>query len=194
MDPTQIKSFLPVKLICGIIASEQKYFKSGEELLERLFGKIDASSALFYFSFTDYYEKQMGKNLKRKFLSFAELRQPEELSEIKIKTNSLEEEIRQSFQAQRRVINLDPGYLTPSALILATTKDFSHRIPLQKGIYAHLELLFGKKEARTLNWTYPDFRTREYQEFFIQVRTIYLRQLRGSTRQQTSIIQGRDFS
>lgn len=172
------KPFSPVKLICGIIASKEPLFKKAEEHLVRLCSPVDLTSPLLDFKFTDYYEKQMGKNLKRKFLSFTRLISPEKLSEIKLQTNELEEDLRKEFQARHRVINLDPGYLTSSALIMATAKNFAHRVPLQNGIYANLELLFGKNEARTLDWTYPDFKTKEYQKFFMEVRQIYLRQLR----------------
>ena len=120
----------------------------------------------------------MGEGLKRKFISFAKIVAPENLSEIKIQTNILEEEIKKEFESVKRIVNLDPGYLTASALIIATAKDFSHRIPLQKGIFAHLELLFGRNEVNALSWTYPDFRTEEYQQFFLEVRKIYLQQLR----------------
>jgi len=174
----EAKPFSPVKLICGIIASEESIFKRAEEHLVQLYSSIDHTSPLLKFNFTDYYEKQMGKNLKRKFLSFAHLISPEKLGEIKLRTNELEEKIKEEQRASHRIINLDPGYLTPSALIIATVKDFAHRIPLQHGIYAHLELLFGKKDIHTLSWTYPDYQTEEYQNFFKAVRSVYLSQLR----------------
>jgi len=176
----EAKPFSPVKFICGIIASEEHVFEKGEEHLVLHYGSLDYASPLLRFNFTDYYEKQMGKNLKRKFLSFAELLPPEKLSEIKLRTNELEEEIKKELKTTRRIVNLDPGYLTPSALIMATAKDFAHRIPLKQGIYAHLELLFGKKDVRTLSWTYPDYKTEEYQSFFREVRRIYLSQLRAA--------------
>jgi len=175
---TEAIPFSPVKLICGIIASQENFFKKAEERLIELYGSVDNQSPLFEFDFTDYYEKQMGKNLKRKFLSFENLISPEKLSEIKLRTNKLEEEIRGEFKADYRVVNLDPGYLTPSALIIATAKDFAHRIPLKHGIYAHLELLFSKKGVKTLDWTYPDFKTEAYQQFFMEVRRVYLNQLK----------------
>ena len=170
-------SFSAVKLICGIIASQEAVFKKAEEYLVDLYGPLDLTSTLSEFVFTDYYEKQMGKNLKRKFLSFGNLISPEALSEIKIRTNILEEEIREEFKAGKRIINLDPGYMTASALIMATAKDFAHRIPLRNGIYAHLEFLFGKNDVRTLSWTYPDFNSEVYQKFFLEARRIYLSQI-----------------
>ncbi len=174
--------FTPVKLICGIITARDDVFSRSITHLCQTYGPSDLSSELTEFKFTDYYEKQMGKGLKRMFVSFHNLVAPENLSETKIRTNLLEEEIKKEFGSVRRLVNLDPGYMTASALIMATAKDFSHRIPLQKGIYAHLELLFGKNEVKTLGWTYPDFRTESYQRFFLEVRKIYLAQLKGSNR------------
>jgi hypothetical protein len=171
--------FLPAKLICGIIASKDRYFRSAEERLVELYGPLDLSSPLFDFVFTDYYEKEMGQNLKRRFVSFANLISPEELSEIKIQTNALEQEIREEMKAIQRIVNLDPGFLTSSALIMATAKDFAHRIPLRHGIYAHLEFLFGKKDIRRLSWTYPDYDTEGYQTFFLDVKRIYLSQIKN---------------
>jgi hypothetical protein len=173
------KPFLPVKLVCGIIASEEKFFKRAEERLVELYGSLDLASQIFEFDFTDYYEKQMGHNLRRKFVSFDNLIFPESLGEIKIRTNALEEEIQEEFKSGKRIVNLDPGFLTASALIMATAKDFAHRIPLQHGIYAHLELLFGKNDVRTLSWTYPDFETKGYQMFLLDVRRIYLSQVQS---------------
>lgn len=175
------QSFIPVKMICGIIASNERIDQRAEEKLVQRYGVLDLKSPLFSFDFTDYYEKQMGKNLKRKFLSFEKLIEPEKLSAIKLETNRLEEEIREELQASNRIVNLDPGYMTSSALIMATAKDFSHRVPLQNGIYAHLEFLFGKDEVRMLDWTYPDFKSEDYQKYFLAVRRIYLSQLRKNS-------------
>lgn len=172
--------FSPVKLICGIIANQPELFSVSEKKLCEIFGKIDLKSEFFSFDYTDYYEKQMGPGLKRMFISFWELINPDDLSTIKIKTNRFEEIIKTTAKIESRAVNLDPGYLTASALIIATVKDFSHRIPLKNGIYAHLEFLFGKKgEIRTLPWTYPDFKKSDYHPFFLEVRKIYLQQIKS---------------
>ncbi|MFC2166988.1 DUF4416 family protein, partial [Acidobacteriota bacterium] len=55
----------------------------------------------------------------------------------------------------------------------------AHRVPLQHGIYAHLEFLFGKKMIRTLDWTYPDYKAEDYQRFFLGVRKRYMEQLKA---------------
>jgi hypothetical protein len=116
--------------------------------------------------------------LKRIFFSFRDPRSPEELSAIKLKTNALEEEIRLALGVSHRPVNIDPGYLTSSALVMATAKDFSHRIPLRDGIYAHLELMFTKHGVRCLEWTYPDFRQPDYHDFFLAARKSCLSQLK----------------
>ncbi len=166
------RAFAPVKLICGMISAQGPVFKAAEESLIERYGAIDLASPLFDFDLTDYYEKQMGSRLKRKFVSFATLIDPQRLSEIKLETNALEEDIGKASGEGLRVVNLDPGYLTASALIMATAKDFSHRIPLSQGIYGHLEFLFSKQGIRTLEWTYPDFKREGYEKFFLDARRI----------------------
>lgn len=172
------KPFQPVKLIAGLISSSLIFFEEAEKALVVRFGPADLKSPSFQFSLTDYYEKQMGKDLQRTFLSFAELIFPQKLSEIKLQTNALEETLSHGSARSLRVINIDPGIITASALIMATTKNFSHRIPLRDGIYAHLELLFTKSGVKTLEWSYPDFKQPGYQEFFSAVRRTYLKQVR----------------
>jgi hypothetical protein len=175
---TQAKPFTPAKLICGMISGREDASRAGEERLIERFGPIDLKSPLFPFTTTDYYEKEMGPALKRGFLSFERLVPPDGLSAIKLQTNALEGEVRDALAADDRVVNLDPGILTSSALIMATTKNFAHRVPLSGGIYAHLEFLFTKAGVKTLDWTYPDFRSEHYWGFFLAVRKIYLDQLR----------------
>lgn len=177
---TQAKPFNPAKLICGMISGREESFRIGEVRLVERFGPIDLRSPVFPFAGTDYYEKEMGPALKRGFLSFERLVPPDGLSAIKLQTNALEGEIGAALSAEYRVVNLDPGILTSSALIMATAKNFAHRVPLSGGIYAHLELLFAKTGVKTLDWTYPDFRSEHYWRFFLDVRKIYLDQLRGT--------------
>jgi hypothetical protein len=174
----QPKPFSPAKFVVGIISSEDLYFVEAEKALASLYGPVDLKSPAFPFNMTDYYERQMGKNLHRIFLSFAMLIPPESLSAIKIRTNSLEEEVREAFAGEARLVNLDPGILTRSSLIMATTKDFAHRVPLRDGIYAHVEVLFTRTSVRLFPWTYPDFRQEGYQNFLLEARRIYLHQIK----------------
>ncbi len=177
----EIKPYKPVKLVCGIIFPEEEIREQAEVSLSEKFGPVDLASSSFPFTYTDYYQTQMGPVLYRAFVSFARLIQPEELAGIKVWTNHLEESFSLRFPTPSRPVNLDPGYLSASALVMATAKDFSHRIPIGQGIYAHLELLFTRKGVKLLDWTYPDFKEPGYQEFFLRMREIYLRQLRDKS-------------
>jgi len=174
-----IAPFSQAKLVCGIIAGGDAPFARAEAALAGLYGPVDGRSGTFPFDFSDYYEPQMGPGLRRGFLSFEPLIAPDRLSGIKIRTNDLEEEIKRELGSTLRPVNLDPGMITAAALIMATAKDFAHRVPLRDGIYGHLELLFAKHGIRRLEWTYPDFRDGRYDRFFLQVRQTYLRGIRN---------------
>jgi hypothetical protein len=175
----QASRFIPVKLIAALIWNHDPSLRSAESSLVERFGPVDSTSRRFDFSLTDYYEKQMGHPLQRRFLSFERLVDPGQLAEIKLYTNGLEEKIRESQRKRRRCVNIDPGCLNGSSLIMATAKDFAHRIPLSAGIYAHLELLFGRDVVRSLDWTYPDFKSPQYHSWLLEVRKTYLEQLRN---------------
>jgi hypothetical protein len=174
----QAKPFVSAKLIIGVISAEPDVFERTEKALVDLYGPGDLRSPLFPFNLTDYYKEEMGPNLGRLFFSFRNLVPPDGLAAIKVRTNALEEEIGRGHPALRRAVNIDPGIMTAAALFMGTAKDFAHRVPLTQGIYAHLELLFGKNEVRCLDWTYPDFRRPEYGVYFLEVRKVYLEQLR----------------
>ncbi|MFQ5836184.1 MAG: DUF4416 family protein, partial [bacterium] len=120
----------------------------------------------------------MGSNLKRKFISFQALIDPAEIREIKLFTNQFEQDFLHPGTHDRR-INLDPGYLNLSKLVLASTKDYQHRIYLGRGIYAEVTLRYKKEKGfKPWEWTYPDYRTREYLEIFNHLREIYQGQLK----------------
>lgn len=72
--------------------------------------------------------------------------------------------------AESRPLNLDPGYLTPAKLVLASTKDHAHRIYLRDGIFAEVTLVYRKGKWQPLEWTYPDYRRDDYQQFFTRCR------------------------
>lgn len=175
---TDPKPFLPVKLIVGMISSSKEILEATEIRLVERHGAIDMRSPDFPFDLTDYYEPQMGKGLVRRFIGFEKLIAPGDLPGIKIETNALELDIRIKATQEFRIVNIDPGYITQAALVMATAKNFAHRIPLSQGIYAHLELLFSKTGVKVLDWTYPDFRIPACQRFLIDVRRRYLEQLR----------------
>lgn len=174
----QPKVFMPVKLVCGVIYKEDALYEDVKRRLAAELGPVELESPVFPFDLTDYYQAEMGAGLLRRFMSFADPAAPERLPALKLRTIEHEEAVRREAGSSGRPVNIDPGYLTASALVMATAKDFSHRIPLGQGIYAHLEFLFTKTGVKVLDWTYPDFRRAPCQEFFRAVRGNYLHQLK----------------
>jgi Domain of unknown function (DUF4416) len=174
----QPKEFASVKLICGVIYKEDALYEEVRRRLEAEWGRVDSESSPFPFDLTDYYEAEMGPGLFRRFMSFEALIAPESLPEKKLRAIAIEEALRLEHGTPGRPVNIDPGYLTASALVMATAKDFAHRVPLAGGIYAHLEFLFTKAGVKTLEWTYPDLRRGPVQAYFRSVREICLRGIR----------------
>ncbi|NQT95635.1 MAG: DUF4416 family protein [Candidatus Omnitrophica bacterium] len=164
------------KLITGIIASSEKAFLGAEKLLKLKFGPIDYKSKKADFDVTNYYEKEMGAGLMRCFYSFAKLIDPAKLPAIKLKTNSFEKRVARYLKATRRAVNIDPGYITEAKLVLASTKNYYHRILLGRGIFAEITLSFRDGLFRPMEWTYPDYRTDGYIKIFNEVRDIFMRQ------------------
>jgi hypothetical protein len=163
-----------VKFFSGVIASSLEDMGQAAKLLEEEFGRIDSKSGVIDFDFTDYYAKEMGKPLLRQWVSFEKPIDPGDLAGIKVRTNELE----QRFVSNgKRKVNLDPGYLAQSKLVLASTKDFSHRIYLSDGIYAEITMLYKGKEFKRLEWTYPDYASDFAKGYFTKVRNIYSSQL-----------------
>jgi hypothetical protein len=163
-----------VKLITGIISSSKLVSNQAEKKLTYAFGRIDYKSEIIDFNFTDYYAKEMGVDLKRRFLSFSKHISPEQLPKIKIFTNRLEESFAGGTHSFKRSVNIDPGYVTDAKLVLATTKDYSHRIYLSRGIYAETTLFYQKNTFKPYDWTYPDYKTDYYIRVFNEIRNIFM--------------------
>lgn len=175
----QIRSHPPVKLTVGIITAVPDLFFGAHQRLSAQFGRIDFASDLLPFDYTTYYEAEMGKDLKRQFVSFEKLIPAEELASAKYFSNAVECEFAKGDTAPRPV-NLDPGYISAAKLVLASTKDHAHRIYLQDGIYAEITLKFYCKSFQSWEWTYPDYRTSTYIDIFNHIRRIYMEQLRAT--------------
>jgi hypothetical protein len=142
-------------------------------------GPIDAESPRFDFQQTDYYEPTMGADLKKVFFTFQKPFDPAELVEIKLQTNRWEAEYAQAAgHAEPRPLNLDPGYITLGKLVLASTKDFTHRIYMARGIYAEVTLYYKHKQWQAGPWTFADYRRPDYQAFFSRCREVLHDRLR----------------
>jgi hypothetical protein len=174
-----IEAFMKEKLIIGVMFTEKYSPETIISLLEEAFGPADFVSAVMDFNFTDYYTDEMGPEVKRMIISFAEPVFPDMLADIKIRTNTLESNfIDQSREGCNRLVNLDPGLLSYKHLVLASTKNNGHRIALRDGIYAELTLLYYSGEWHELFWTYPDYRSSEYKEILKKIRELYKKTLK----------------
>jgi hypothetical protein len=135
------------------------------------FGPVASESPTFDFIETDYYQSTMGPGLRKVFFAFARLIDPAGLVDIKLQTNQWELDYAQSADhPEPRPLNLDPGYLTLGKLVLASTKDFCHRIYLERGIFAEVTLFFRRGRWEHHHQTFADYRRGDYQRFFSQCR------------------------
>ncbi|MCX5777723.1 MAG: DUF4416 family protein [Elusimicrobia bacterium] len=157
----------PVKLFAGIIAADDALLQRAKKLLAYCWGDIDTESEVVPFTFTDYYAPEMGDNLLRCWVSFPGLRSPSCLAAVKRASNDIEQSC--ATDGKRRM-NIDPGYVTPAKVVLASTKDYSHRIYLSDGIYAEVTMMFQKGSYVFLPWTYSDYQSKAALQFFNRIR------------------------
>jgi len=165
-----------VKLFSSIFSAEKELIDKVVEELTDLFGQPDIISPWLLFDRTRYYEREMGWPLHRRFIVFRDFIKPEDIVDTKLKTNRIEGNY--SNEDKRRV-NIDPGYISLERIVLATGKNYTHRIYLSNGIYADLTLVFNKGTFKPLEWTYRDYSDPDSIDFFNNERERYKNQLRG---------------
>jgi hypothetical protein len=159
------RPFLPVRLFvaaCGDLAAAREW-------LERSFGPVVLESERYDLgAFTDYYASEMGRPLTKQIYAFRDRIDPSRLAELKIRTNA-----RESADSPRRV-NLDPGYLTPASIVLASAKGFAHRVALRDGIFGEVTLVYRKDAGgyAPLEHTFPDYRSTGVLYFFNRLREL----------------------
>jgi hypothetical protein len=170
----EIRQVPLVMPLAGLLADSQERLTQANLALAPLLGAPIATTNPIPFRYTQYYEKEMGANLWRQFLIFGELQAAEKLVAWKQAANELEQTLSQGSGPGRRV-NIDPGYLAPGKLVLASTKDHEQRIYLAQGIFAENTLRIRDGGFRAWDWTYPDYA--EAIPFFNQAYQEYRRRL-----------------
>jgi hypothetical protein len=148
--------------------------------LGEYFGPPDLVGPWWPFTATDYYTQEMGPNLGRRLVAFLHLADPAQLANWKVFTNGIEEGF---SPGGRRMVNLDPGYVAKERLVLATGKNYTHRIYLDQGIYGDLTLIYSRGEFRPLPWSYPDYVQGDLPALLGLVRKKYLWQLKAMAKQ-----------
>ena len=169
----------PGKLLVNLIYSPSAQLLKFLEQIGDDFGVIDCTSKEFSFTETDYYEKEMGADLRRRLVCFQRLIERDRLGGIKRVAYAMEE----TFADERgqRTINIDPGLLTQENFILVSGKNYSHRLYLGQGVFAEVTLLFKQGSFRPLEWTYPFYQCPEVISFLNRVRERYRWQLKIHT-------------
>ena len=166
----------PAKLIVGLFMLDKDLIDPLANELVNLFGPIDVVSAWFPFDFTTYYQNEMGSPLFRRMMAFKNLIEQSNLADIKTRTNKIEQKY--TLHKKRRV-NIDPGYMLLERFVLATGKNYSHRIYIGNGIYVDLTLVFENGAFRKLPWTYPDYSDKRMLDYLQQVRRKYALDLKS---------------
>ncbi len=168
---------MPAKLVIGFIMKDRALFEPLGVELSADFGAVDMVSSWMPFDYTTYYEPEMGTPLSRRLLTYKKLINQDDLPEIKLTTNRLEQSLAQSG---RRRVNIDPGYLLYERFVLASGKNFCHRIYIGRSIYADLTLIYQQGRYEKLPWTYPDYADEPMLEFLTRVRRKYAVDLKTS--------------
>lgn len=175
----QLKKPKPVKLIIGIIATDADACEKAANALQQKFGKIDLLSEIWQFDNTNYYIDELGDSPVRQFVAIEKLIDPGEIADIKHATNKMEEELAQTLDCNLpRPVNLDPGYIETSKLVLATTKNFSHRVYIGQNMWAEVTLMYIKGRWKGFEFTFPDYKSGKYDKFLSKVREKLYNQLK----------------
>lgn len=170
-----LKEPWPVKLFVSVIYGERADMDVCIKNLEYEFGVAEYRGEIREFDGTDYYQKEMGTGLRRILLTFRRLVRRTDIVRVKTFTNKLEKVF--SYE-NKRLVNIDPGYIALEHIILATGKGYSHRPYLGGGVYADLTLVYVRDGYRTLEWTYPDYAEAGMRKLFYNLRSDYAAQLK----------------
>ncbi|MBO4699267.1 DUF4416 family protein [bacterium] len=159
-------------LTVSVMFRDENLLAEIRTILEKKYGKIDAVSEAYNFSsISPYYDPEMGEDIKKIIFSFKKTVPRDILANVKLFCVKIE---RKYSSSGKRLVNLDPGLLTLENFILATGKNYSHRIYLKKGVFAEVTLMFGKKNViKELPWTYRDYLYEPARSFLLAVREIY---------------------
>lgn len=166
----------PGVLVASVIYRDEEAYRRLLPRLAARFGPVSSVGGPFPFDRTDYYEREMGPELVRRFVVFEAPLARDGLVGAKLAAWELEAE----FSADgRRAVNIDPGLLTDENFVLATGKNYSHRVYLGEGVFADLALVYRKGSYAPLPWTYPDYADDAIRSYLGSVRTMRRRARAG---------------
>ncbi|RMG42840.1 MAG: DUF4416 family protein [Candidatus Dadabacteria bacterium] len=174
----ELSLYRPVLPFVTVMSREEQVIKQALGEIEKREGEIECCSDLMDFNFTDYYQRDMGKELKFCFAVLSDLQNPFNLAARKILSNKIESLLAKTSQvAVTRPVNIDPGYISELQLVLASTKFAPHRLAVGEGIWAEVTMLYQNGGWQELPWSYPSYSTEESKKFFKSARKLVLRKL-----------------
>ena len=169
----------PAKYFVALLSSDSELLITVESDLAAILGVVDNRSEILPWTASNFYEKEMGAGLLRRFLSFEPLASPGELAQIKLLTQHVEDKYRdKTADHPGRRVNIDPGYIDAFKVALASTKDAGQRLYLHSGIYAEATLMYFDGAFHGLAYTYPDYLWPATLAFLTSLRSVYVDQLR----------------
>jgi hypothetical protein len=167
---------LGVKIFVAVMYKSSLNPDNVLKMLDDKFGKRECTYGPIPFSWSEYYSSEMGGDLHKVYISYENLVDRAELPSIKLFTNNIEGELAEN---NKRKVNIDPGYISRDKVVLATTKDFYHRLYLSDGIYGEVTLHYKRGQYRFFSWTYPDYRQLNIYQFFEKARSSLVKEIRS---------------
>ncbi len=155
---------------------KEKFLEIAEQKIQKDFSEIISETEEYTTTYSKYYEKEMGKNLVKKFVVVDKIIQKDELIRLKKYSQMLEKEL---SIADNRNVNIDPLYLDLDQVVVATSKWRGNRIYIGENVFAELELWYHHKSFQPFLWTYLDYK--EKIDFFNQTRQIFKKKMKNKS-------------
>lgn len=173
------KSIYPpeAKVVLFLLTNQEALAQKVITHFEPILGPIELQSAWYPFNQSDYYEKELGKNLRRCLVSFKNIFEPHRLAELKQLAVELEHLYPSPLPSPtrgegegKRSINVDPGYVDLFKVVLASGKAGGQKVALAKDVHAYTLLRYEKGGWHPFEWTYPDFKEPTYHKDLLEIR------------------------
>jgi hypothetical protein len=157
-------------LFVGCLFSFQEIYDAALAVLKKDFGNILLETPSLPWTHSEYYAEEIGEPLYRNFIFFDTVIDTSLLPDAKVRIMDIENDFSKD---RKRQINLDPGYLSLAKVVLASRKNYSHRIYLGKLVFAELELIFKEGAFHALPYTYADYKDEWSIKIFTQARALF---------------------
>lgn len=163
----------PGRLIVSVIYNSIDGLADCLKLHEKQFGRVQFETIEIECSANRYHE-EMGQQLSRRFFSFEKMVDRESLPDIKATCHKIERQLGDQVDDYTfRTVNVDPGILTPTNLIMSSHREQGHRVYLGKGVFAEVTLIWARGRFTQLPWTNADFCDEEAIRLFTDCRQTF---------------------